>query len=129
MTNQAKSKNDIALESLSLLRKHKHIIKLQGKEFVTHKGLVWLAHQRGLKSVHTEMIHADFEKFLFIFKATVNGERGEYVGHGDASTKSVSKNIMPHLIRMGETRSISRALRLYCGVGITSVDEIVRTGN
>lgn len=119
-----KSKNQIANEAYETLKRYKHITTLQGREYVTHKGLVWLAHIKGLQSVDVEMIHSDFEKFLFIFKATVVGERGTYVGHGDASTKSVSKGILPHLIRMAETRAVSRALRLYLGVGITSKDEI-----
>ena len=123
MSNE-KTKNEVANEAYNLLKKNKHIINLSGREYVTHKGLVWLAHIIGLKSVDVEMIHADFEKFIFVFKATVSGDRGQFVGHGDASTKSVSNNVLPHLIRMAETRSVSRALRLYTGVGITSKDEI-----
>lgn len=119
-----KSKNEIAQESYELLRRHGHIKNLQGREYVTHPGLVWLAHIKGLTEVKSEMIYADYEKFVFIFKATAGGERGTFIGHGDATTKNVSKNIMPHLIRMAETRAISRALRLYTGVGITSTDEI-----
>ena len=86
-----KSKNQIANEAYETLKRYKRITTLQGREYVTHKGLVWLAHIKGLQSVDVEMVHSDFEKFLFIFKATVVGERGTYVGHGDASTKSVSK--------------------------------------
>jgi hypothetical protein len=37
----------------------KHIIKLQGKEFITFKGLLAIAHDQGLQSIVTEMISLD----------------------------------------------------------------------
>jgi len=124
MPNAKSNKNAIAEESIKLLRQNKHIINLSGKEYVTHQGLVWLAHIRGIQSIETEMVQGQLQEGFFLFKATASGERGTFSGHGDAKPNNVGKMVKPHLIRMAETRAISRALRLYCGVGITSKEEL-----
>lgn len=111
-------------DTLSKLRQSGYIIKLQGKEFVLFSGLQVMARTMGLKSIKTEMITINHETGLIIFRAEVDGDKGFYVSHGDASPKNVSRNIAPHLIRMAETRAIARALRLYCAVGMTSVEEL-----
>ena len=117
----------------------KHIIKLQGKEFITFKGLLAIAHDQGLQSIVTEMISLDKDTVeeeklnrtvitvatgLCIFKATVTGERGTYNAFGDASPRNVGKMIAPHLIRMADTTAIARALRLYTGCGYTALEEL-----
>lgn len=120
--------------------KTKHIINLKGKDFITFKGLLELAHKQGLKSISTELISLDKDIIeeekdgktflkqptgLVIFKAIVTGEKGTYEAYGDASPKSVqSPAIRPHIIRMSETRAIARALRWYTGFGYTSSIEL-----
>ena len=41
-----------------------HIIKLQGKEFITFKGLLAITHDQGLQSISTEMILKKLRVFL-----------------------------------------------------------------
>lgn len=47
-----------------------------------------------------------------------------FSGIGDASPQNVSRNIVPHLIRMSETRAKARALRDAVNVGATSLEEL-----
>ena len=124
MPNAKSNKNAIAEESIKLLKENKHIIKLNGKEYVTHQGLVWLAHVRGVESIESELVDSELKEGFYLFKATASGERGTFSAHGDATPRNVGAAVRPHLVRMAETRAISRALRLYCGVGITSKEEL-----
>jgi hypothetical protein len=126
-------------ETIQNLRRAGFIVKLQGKEFVLFAGLQVLARELGLKSIETELISIDKEDQitttddkttiikatgLTIFKATVIGDMGAFTSYGDASPKNVGRMIAPHLIRMAETRAIARALRLYCAIGMTSIEEL-----
>ena len=126
-------------ETLQNLRKAGFIVKLQGKEFVLFAGLQVLARELGLNSVSTELVSIDKDSQttidgeqtvitkatgLTIFKATVSGDMGTFTSYGDASPKNVGRMIAPHLIRMAETRAIARALRLYCSIGICSLEEL-----
>ena len=99
-------------------------IQLQGKEFVTHEGLLDAFHQSEGGSIKTELVEFKQDLGMFIFRATVIGKRGEYSAYGDASPKNVNSMIAPHLMRMAETRAINRALRLYTNIGMCSVDEL-----
>ena len=106
------------------LRKMGAIIKLQGKEYTTHQGLLYVAHQQGIISITTEMISWDPDRRQAVFKSTAIGERGTFTGWGDADPTNVGKMIANACIRMAETRSISRSLRLYLGIGMTAYDEL-----
>lgn len=120
-------------------------IKLQGRNFVTHAGLLDEAHKKGLMKIETEVINVektDFKEGPVIIKATVNmtqktGEKDkdgnkfyvhkQFTGIGDASKENVNSNVSKHIIRMGETRAINRALRLAVNIGMTSIDELEKT--
>ena len=106
-----------------------HIISLQGKPFVTFKGLLWLAHKEGIESISTHPLvdlNRVHETGLAIFQATAIGKHGTFTASGDASPKNVSKNIARHAIRMAETRAICRSLRLYLGsfIQMTALEEM-----
>ena len=110
--------------NLDYLRKMGAIIKLQGKEYTTHQGLLYVAHQQGITSIITELVSEDADKRRAVFKATAVGDRGAFTGWGDADPSNVGKMIANAYLRMAETRSVSRALRLYLGIGMTAMDEL-----
>lgn len=101
-----------------------YITTLQGKEYILFNGLLFLAHKLGLKSIHTEIIEHNRQEGFCIIKATVTGERGTYSSYGDADPATCGKKIKDAYIRMSDTRATARALRFYCGIGITSLDEL-----
>lgn len=101
-----------------------YIILLQGKNFITHQGLLYMAHQKGVEAIITEMIGEPTDKFVMM-KATVTMPEGRvFTGYGDASIVNVNAMISKHLPRMAETRAINRALRLATNIGMTSLEEL-----
>ncbi len=119
-------------EHIQYIRKSGWLINRQGKEFITFKGLLWLAHQMGLTSIICEPVREDYDTFFFVFRAEAKGIReinGEitqvhFANEGDASMKNVGKMILPHLRRMAETRAMVRVLRCFTGCGITAFEEL-----
>ena len=108
----------------AMLRQAKAVISLQGRQYVTYKGLLWVAHRHGLESINVELVSYDAEARAAICRATVKGARGIYSDIGDASPANTNKMIANATIRMASTRAQGRALRAYLGVGITSVEEL-----
>ena len=104
----------------------KFIINLQGKSFVTYEGLLDLAHQKSLKSIHVELVQAPTKEnnMTAICKATVVTDKGTFIDYGDASPASVNSKIQPHIIRMASTRAKARALRDLTNVGMTAIEEV-----
>ena len=112
------------MDNLQLLRKNNFITKLQGKEYVTHAGLLWLAHQNGIESLEVTIVSWDQVERAAVCSATAKGARGTFTDIGDASPSNVSRNIATACLRMCATRASSRALRLYLGVGMTALEEL-----
>lgn len=103
------------------------IIKRNGKDFVLFSGLLDEAHNRGLRGIDTELVQVPEEKNnnVAIVKATIEMEDGKtFGGIGDASPANVSRNIVPHIIRMAETRAKARGLRDAINVGMTALEEL-----
>ena len=109
---------------LDAMRRAKQIVRLQGKEYVLFSGLLRTAHDNGLKSVDTEIISWDAEARAAVVRAVVEGSRGRYTAHGDASPDNVGRSIAGACLRMSETRAIARALRSYLGIGMTALSEL-----
>ena len=107
----------------------KHIVKLQGKPFITYDGLLDMAHQMGIVSLETELVDKD----PYIFRAVAKTETQTFTGYGDADNTNVNSMIAKHKIRMAETRAKARALRDLTNVGMCSVEEMggedIRGGN
>jgi hypothetical protein len=60
-----------------------------------------------------------------VVKARVEMEDGRtFSGIGDACPDNVGRNIVPHIIRMAETRAKARALRDAVNVGATALEEL-----
>lgn len=119
----------------------KHIIQLNGKEFITHAGLLDAAHKAGLVRIDTEIVNIFTDDKItgdsntstgvncVIFKTMVtmkesDGTLKTYTAHGDANPNNVGRHIAEHMIRMAETRSVNRALRFATNIGMCSVDEL-----
>lgn len=102
------------------------VVRLQGKDYVLFEGLLEVAHAHcNLKTISTNLIQLPTQESPFcIVQATVTTENGEsFQGIGDASPANVNKMIVPHLIRMAETRAVARALRFLTGFG-TAFEEL-----
>jgi hypothetical protein len=92
----------------------KYILNRQGRDMILYAGLLDAAHnQFGLRAITTTLVQvpSDLNKHVAIVHATVETEGGTFSGLGDASPENVSRNILPHTIRMAETRAKARALR------------------
>jgi hypothetical protein len=103
------------------------LITRQGKQYVLFAGLLDEAHSRGLRSIDTELIQVPTAENgnVAVVKATVEmADDRTFSGLGDASPDNVSRNIVPHIIRMAETRAKARALRDAVNVGATALEEL-----
>lgn len=106
--------------------KKEYIITRQGKDFVLYEGLLDEAHQQGLKRISTTLIQIPHEDNgnIAVVGAEVETAKGVFAGIGDASPANVNRMIVPHLIRMAETRAKARALRDAVNIGVTAVEEL-----
>lgn len=104
------------------------IIQRSGKDFVLYAGLLGGVHKKGVQSIETTVVQvpSDTNNHFAVVKATVimkNGER--FDGIGDASPASIgNKSIIPHVLRMAETRAKGRAMRDAINVGVTMSEEL-----
>lgn len=106
--------------------KRDFLVERQGRQFVLYAGLLDLAHQEGLRAIRTKLIQVPTPENgqTAICSAEVETERGAFAGIGDAAPENVSRMMLPHLIRMAETRAKARALRDAVNVGTVAVEEM-----
>lgn len=106
--------------------KKEYIINRQGKDFVLYEGLLDEAHQQGLHRISTTLIQIPHEDNgnVAIVAAEVETAKGSFSGLGDASPANVNRMIVPHILRMAETRAKARALRDAVNVGVTAIEEL-----
>lgn len=104
------------------------MVRLQGREYITHTGLVWLATQRGPWSSSVDYIERRWaEDGLPLYiecGVTVTSGEVSHTAIGDASRANVGKMIATALPRMAHTRALNRALRALLGYGATTAEEI-----
>jgi hypothetical protein len=102
------------------------IVHPDARETIAYAELLKLAHEDGLKSIVTSLVVQPSEENgrLAIVKAAVETERGHYEGLGDADPGNVDDFLVPHLIRVAETRAKARALRDAVNIGVVSLEEL-----
>jgi hypothetical protein len=103
------------------------LILLDAKWYVTHSGLLRVAHRRRCSGITTELAESVSEpkEGRWVFKAIVNKSKTKnFVGYGDANPSNVSALVRGSEMRVAETRAVNRALRKAYGIGICSVDEM-----
>lgn len=102
-------------------------VQLQGRDFVLFAGLQDGATRAGLKSVVTTVVQLPTAENgrLAVMKARVEFEDGRvFEAIGDASPDSVGRMILPHILRMAETRAVGRAYRWALNIGATMREEL-----
>ena len=106
--------------------REEYMIERGGRRFVLYAGLLEEAHTRGLRSIETELLQVPGVENgeVAIAKAVVRTEEGKFSGIGDAAPGNVSRAIVPHIIRMAETRAKARALRDAINIGVTALEEL-----
>ncbi len=101
---------------------------LDGRWYVTHSGLLRIAHRRRCSSITTTLQKgvSDSVAGRWVFKATVyKSPRSKgFVGYGDADPSNVSSLVHGAEMRVAETRAVNRALRKAYGIGLCSVEEL-----
>ena len=103
------------------------LLFLGGKWYVSHSGLLRIAHRRRCfeidAAVDQHMSEASAGRW--VFRATVRKSQSKsFVGYGDADPSNVSPLVHGSEMRVAETRAVNRALRKAYGIGICSVEEI-----
>jgi hypothetical protein len=101
---------------------------LENGWYVTHSGLIGLAHRRGCAGIAVNLLTEFCDRTLsrWVFKAIVykrDRTRG-FVGYGDADPSNVSSLVHGAEMRVAETRAVNRALRKAYGIGLCSVEEL-----
>jgi hypothetical protein len=104
------------------------LMPLEGKWYVTHTGLVRLAHRCKCSGIGVQPVrnYCDPAVRRWVFKATVSKSvhsRG-FVGYGDADPSNVSPLVRGAEMRVAETRAVNRALRKAYGIGLCSIEEL-----
>src|SRR5258706_5150423 len=96
------------------------------KDVVLYAGLLSQAHEEGLARVRTSILQIPTEENgrLAIIKAEVETSKGLFEAIGDACPENVDDFLVPHLIRVAETRAKARALRDAVNVGVVSFEEL-----
>lgn len=103
------------------------LINIQGNDFVKFEGLLDLAHQKGLKKLHVEILQIPTEDNgnMAICKAVAESKDGSvFTDIGDANPKNTNKMVVEHILRIASTRAKARALRDFNNIGMTCLEEL-----
>jgi len=107
-----------------------HTEVLQGDDYVNHEGLIDMAHKDGLALTFTEPVQLPSAEGMsgkggqaepVVFRAVVATRRGVFTAYGDANPNDT---MVDAVIRMAETRAVSRALRTAVNVGSATAPEM-----
>jgi hypothetical protein len=105
-----------------------HLSLLDGKWYVTHAGLMRLAHRHRCIGINVRPVPEFCEPASshWVFEATVYkfGMSTGFAAYGDANPSNVSLLVRGAEMRVAETRAVNRALRKAYGIGLCSVEEL-----
>jgi hypothetical protein len=105
-----------------------HLQLLDGRWYITHSGLLQVAHRRKCAGITTTLDKqlSDSASNRWVFRATVYkpGKSRGFVGYGDADPSNTSPLVRGAEMRVAETRAVNRALRKAYGIGLCSVEEL-----
>ncbi|MCR4317116.1 MAG: DUF3072 domain-containing protein [Planctomycetes bacterium] len=124
---QATQNRDTSKHTTTIRIKDKHGNVVEEIEVVTYKGLLAMAHEAGLKSVRTTLLQAPAvsnDDTAIVAAIVMMDDERDFHAIGDASPRSVTKRIEPHLIRMAETRAKARAFRDALSISEVSLEEL-----
>ena len=113
--------------TLRLSISRSELLYFTGKWYVSHSGLLRIAHRRRCVGIDTSIEQHTTEPSAgrWVFRATVHKSQStSFVGYGDADPSNVSPLVHGAEMRVAETRAVNRALRKAYGIGICSVEEI-----
>ena len=109
------------------------VLQLNGKEYVTHAGLVFLISKAGNWSSTVDHVERVFgEDGLPIYMevtVTVMLEGNTHTAIADASVANVGRSIQTALPRMAHTRAMNRAIRAALGIAATTAEELTEEGS
>jgi hypothetical protein len=115
-------------EEFSLSIANGDLLLLDQKWYITHTGLLHIAHRTACAGINVQQVHKACDPIAsrWVFRATVYKalrSRG-FVGYGDADPSNVSSLVHGAEMRVAETRAVNRALRKAYGIGLCSVEEL-----
>lgn len=99
-----------------------YFANVHGKRYILHQGLLKLAHENGPINISVEIVSYAGVGAEAVVTATASGPRGTFSDVGDAAPENT--RLRSATLRLASTRAINRALRLYLGVGMTSLEEM-----
>ncbi|MCC7537452.1 MAG: hypothetical protein IT379_14610 [Deltaproteobacteria bacterium] len=96
------------------------------KEVVAYRGLLDLVHRDRVSRITTRLVQTPREDNgqTAIVRAVVHTARGVFTALGDANPRNVNPKIVPHLVRMAETRAEARAMRKAVNIGVVALEEL-----
>lgn len=123
----AKKSNVFDPKKLDPEFRKKYIQNIQGKEYITFRGLVTLGHDQGMKSMKEEIMQfpsKDNNFTTFAKGVVVDADGNEWIGIGDANANNCNSKIAAHAPRMAGTRALGRALRHMVGIDMVMFEEL-----
>ncbi len=108
-----------------------HVIRLNGKDYITHIGLLDLYHRAGGQGMDGDYVYqlCDPEVDRYVYKARVwDNEGREFSAMGHASPKNLNRKMVAFAAVMAETRAWNRAMRSMVNHGATTADEMMDVG-
>lgn len=94
--------------------------------YIQKAGLEWKATKLfGKYSLELEPVTIDFEKHVFVFKATMRVRKEVFVNYGQADTSNANSMMQKQLFHLAATRAECRVLRMATACGYASYDEVI----